>query len=400
MKKIIAILSIFGIASCGILAYIKTQSFIGVLIYEALLLFFTEIVLRVFIVAELKLGWKGRITSRLRQNFKEPKMLAFQEHPYALYVKTPNSEGLYPSNNMGYVGKRPISVEKPGNIIRIYSIGGSTIAMVDPAQGPNSHWPAKMQDLLNKKLGNNIVEVVNAGSSAYTTAESFSEFVFRGIDLKADILLIHSNVNDAWTAQMIDGFKSDYSHVRVQKPWKLNRVYSLPNLNFLISYQLIRHEIIERFGKSNTLIHQISNPRWKSTQNFTGERVRIFKRNIRNTIAVAQINSVKPIIIRWEFDWDSGWVPPYLDGSPKDALARKFIQYAKANNDALEELAEECNIPLIELGDFRSDCFSDHIHFNAKGLNEIAYRVSCNIYPFIEQLIEKNERVHYTSKKP
>ncbi len=56
-----------------------------------------------------------------------PKSLSFEEHPYALYVKKPNSEGLYPSNSLGYSGKREFSKKMQPNSVRIYCVGGSTV---------------------------------------------------------------------------------------------------------------------------------------------------------------------------------------------------------------------------------------------------------------------------------
>lgn len=391
MKKAIVLTGITISLGGAAFIYIKTGSLAGVLLYEILLLLFMEIALRIFIVGEFKYGWKSGINQRLLQNFSKPKMASFKGHPYALYVKIPDAGGLYPSNNLGYTGKRPVSIKKSSGKVRIYVVGGSTVEGIDPAQGPDSHWPAKVQDLLNERFKGEVTEVINAGAAAYTSAESFSEFAFRGIDLNPDILLIYHNVNDVGSIQMTDGFKSDYSHIRVQKPWKLSWAHSLPNLRFILTYQLIRNSIIGRFGTTNALMFQISNPPWKSTEDFDEDRVRVFKRNIRNMIAVAQINFVKPIIVKWECDWGSDWVPAELTGSPKAVLLRKLIRYLEANNRALQELAAEHNLPFIDVGPFAPDCFSDHVHFNAKGLDEMASRISRQIYPFIKDMAVKSK---------
>ncbi len=78
--------------------------------------------------------------------------------------------------------------------------------------------PGKLQDILTERFPGACVECVNAGVAGYTSAASLIEFLIRGIDLKPDILLIYHNINDAWTCQMVDGFKFDYSHVRLHKP--------------------------------------------------------------------------------------------------------------------------------------------------------------------------------------
>tara|TARA_Y100000310_G_C20540032_1_gene742777 strand:- start:48 stop:1025 length:978 start_codon:yes stop_codon:yes gene_type:complete len=322
------------------------------------------------------------------------KYVAYKEHPYALYVKSKNCSGSFPSNNLGYVGKINTSIIKPRNTIRIFCVGGSTIEEINQPEGPNSHWPAKVQDILKQQRNEINVEIINAGASGYTTAESLSEFMFRGIDMNPDILLIYHNINDVWAAQMIDGFNSDYSHARFHKGWDLNWAHSLPNINFYISYQIFRGIIIKRFGGERHLMHYISNPRsWKSEHEFDIERVNIFKRNIQNMILLSQGYGILPVIIKFEHDWGSDWVSDYYKKYPKDVMRDKLLKYIESNNFALKKLSSEYSCPYIEVGPFESQHFRDHVHFNAEGLDIMAKSVCRKIIPFIDQI--HNEK-HYS----
>src|SRR2546427_11359428 len=66
------------------------------------------------------------------------KAIAFESHPYALYVKRPHAGGSYPSNNLGYGGTRALAREKLAGTVRIYCVGASTTEEHDPHRGSDS----------------------------------------------------------------------------------------------------------------------------------------------------------------------------------------------------------------------------------------------------------------------
>ena len=109
--------------------------------------------------------------------------------------------------------------------------------------------------------------------------------------------------------------------------------------------------------------------------------------NIRNLGDIAKANSILPVIVKWEFDRKriQDIIPPYYLGDKK-IIKEKFLQYLNANNESLKQLSEECNIPYFEVGPFGHDCFYDMVHFNAKGLDEMADRMAQKIQPIIEKL--------------
>ena len=346
-----------------------------------------ELLVQILYFLEKKLNWKPRLKSRLETIY--PKILSFLGHPYALYIKRPNMDGLYPSNNLGYAGKRTLTPEKLPNKIRIYCVGGSTVEGSDLAQGPDSHWPAKLQDILNERIGREVVETVNAGVAGYTSAESLSEFLFRGLDLKPDFLLIYQNINDAWTAQMNVNFKSDYSHCRVAKPWKLSFWQRLPSMPFFYSYQVLREILFRRLGKGNAIMFWISDPPYRAEEQFDAARVETFKRNTRNLIVTARAAETNSILLKWERDWSVQWKPQYIYGIDDSKIKKLHLQYVLANNKALSELAEEFDCQYHEVGPFPTECFlEDGIHFSSKGLDKMAQRVADSIFPEIKNRLK------------
>lgn len=366
------------------------------------------VLILVFLVLEgfVRLYRYLRYTEGFKSSYSEakPKSLSFQSHPYILYVKGTNNEGLYPSNSMGYGGKREFSKIKPIDGVRIYCVGGSTVEGHDVTGGPDTSWPGKLQDILLKKFSNKMIECINAAAGGYTTAESLIEFLLRGIDLKPDILLVYHNVNDAWTAQMVEGFKTDYSHARLHKKWKVPWLYFIPQIPYFASYQTLRGWVVNRFAKANALLYWISNPPWQATMNFKKEAVETFRRNIIHLILTSKGWGCIPVLIKWECDWTAkDWhVPPHLVGE-KDKVRTMYHRYLAANNETLKAIASEFSCPYFDLTSFEPYHFSDTVHFSSQGLDEMSRRIAKQLEPIVSSILElkngKTERPFYQEQK-
>ena len=111
-----------------------------------------------------------------------PKNLAFMSHPYALYVKRPNCDGWFPSNSLGYAGKREVSRERSRASVRIYCVGGSTTEAHDPKGGPDASWPGTLQDVLSERFPEVRIECINAGAAGPNLAPT-ATYTDAGFDL-------------------------------------------------------------------------------------------------------------------------------------------------------------------------------------------------------------------------
>ena len=294
---------------------------------------------------------------------------------------------------MGYVGKRLLAPRKKTGTFRIYIVGGSTVEGLGPLGDPESHWPARLEKLLNSAQLPQSVEIINAGVAGYTSVESFVEFSLRGLALQPDLLLIYHNINDAWIAQMADGFKTDYSHVRKQKVWKNSWIHQTPNLPFWFSYQLLRGIFLQKVARHSSLIHQISDPPFSSEEPYDVRRVDCFANHIRNLIAVAQSREIPSVVIRWEMDPETpGWTPAFFEQKNSVYLRNKLKRYIAANNQALRKTSKTTGVDYLDLGRFSPHHFSDLIHFNEAGLAEMAARMNKHLMKILQTRMKKPEK--------
>lgn len=346
----------------------------------------------------------------------EQRSLSFMSHPYALYVKRPNVRGgRYPTNSLGYTGTREVSTVCNPRSVRIYCVGGSTMEGIDPAQGPDSSWPSKLEDILSARLPGVRIECINAGTAGYTSAESLAEFLFRGIDLQPDVLVVYHNVNDAWTCQMVDGFKTDYSHARRHKPWTPVWTSRLPQLPWWGAYQLVRNVLscwwvnrlpqdindpgwyrsvrnwlMRYFGQADGLLYCVSDPPWRSPQAFDPRFTYAFERNITNLVSAALTWGCTPVLVKWECHWPSRFLPYYLERNER--IIDLYYQCLHANNAVLARIATTFKgCQYLEVGPFEAEHFYDTIHFTASGLREMTRRVADGIEPLVKAIAQSRD---------
>ena len=341
--------------------------------------------------------WKYYTTGRfplLQVVDNARKVDIFQSHPYSLYSKRPHSRGAYPSNGLGYAGVREYDVARKDCSVRIMVVGGSTVEDHAPELGPESSWPAILEDLLNESFPSTTVEVINAGLSGYSSVESLVDFLLKGVDLKPDILIVYHNINDVLTIQMADGFRSDYSHVRQAKSWRLSWAHKIPQVRVSFVYEFLRFMLIKQYGLANTILDRISSPPWDSTEPFDSARVKVFKRNIFNLASLAHANGCTPVLLKWECPWETDGVYPWAHMMQGDQcqIGEKYFQYIRANNASLKEVASQLDFcGYLDVGPIKRELFqSDNLHFTGVGLREMAERVAQKIEPTVRNIIEQS----------
>lgn len=136
---------------------------------------------------------------------QEPEKDLFVQDPeIGAWVHVPNSSavaswrGTAPHrvsyNAFGFRGPYPKTFEKPAGIIRIVVLGESSTEGGLVEDGKT--WPEVLQRELDRALGTGRVEVINMGTSGYSTAVSIRNFKKRGLPLKPDIVLVYHGNND------------------------------------------------------------------------------------------------------------------------------------------------------------------------------------------------------------
>jgi hypothetical protein len=104
---------------------------------------------------------------------------------------TPNRVSI---NQFGFRGPTPRTLAKPAGVIRVIVQGGSTTEDIFVEDGRT--WPEQLQEKLNAGLKTDRIEVVNMGTSGYTSWNCVNDLKRNGLDLKPDIVVAYHGVND------------------------------------------------------------------------------------------------------------------------------------------------------------------------------------------------------------
>jgi lysophospholipase L1-like esterase len=104
---------------------------------------------------------------------------------------TPNRVSI---NAFGFRGPNPRTLEKPPGGIRVVVQGGSTTEDIFVEDGRT--WPELLQAKLNALLRTDRIEVINMGTSGYTSANCVTDLKLNGLQLQPDVVVAYHGVND------------------------------------------------------------------------------------------------------------------------------------------------------------------------------------------------------------
>jgi lysophospholipase L1-like esterase len=179
----------------------------------------------------------------------------YREHPFIYKVPIPNARfERYEVNEHGFRG-RPFEVPKPHNTYRILTLGGSS-TWDSNVSGTDATWSAQLEDILNANGGHKTTrfEVVNGGVPGHNSAESVMNFMWRGLPIQPDTVIIYQGYND-YKANRFPGFKSDYSHFRTRD----NSLIRAMSEKSRVVYHL-RRFVMRKKPKSITKEDQVTQP--------------------------------------------------------------------------------------------------------------------------------------------
>lgn len=146
----------------------------------------------------------------------------FVPHPYLIYTFKPNSkfvanniyQGEFTINKFGFRSTLEYdvkSVTRPANTLRIATLGGSTVMGLN---NDDKVWPYLLGKLLDERVPDKEIEVLNEGLMGYTSLENLADLSMRVIDFNPDVYIIYLGINDYLTLAPAAYFKTDYSHFR------------------------------------------------------------------------------------------------------------------------------------------------------------------------------------------
>lgn len=266
----------------------------------------------------------------------------------------------------------PTTIEKPGDTIRIIAVGGSTTANKRPYRLNKIDYSKALEEKLEDGFKQLSFEVLNAGSDAYSTAQSLINIEFRLVEYSPDIILLMHTINDASVNAFNGGATSDYSNKYMQ-PYYLSSSLqgSLSFVGFIAQSQLL-----SRIGLPELLADKKGDV---TVSNEYGYGLYLFKRNLAAISSICKLHNIDLVLLSQPARMGSSKYTKYI---PKDM----FLEYSKAVSDVA-----------IEQGVYFIDMFSkfgheeryfvDHIHYTPEGVE----RFSSILYSELRSIVSSRK---------
>jgi lysophospholipase L1-like esterase len=288
----------------------------------------------------------------------------YYAHPYTAYAMKPGyRRGDFENiNSLGFRGEE-FSAEKPDGVYRVVAIGGSTTFGVYLPW--RQSYPYYLQQTLRERLGTDAVEVINAGMTGSTTAESLHRLFTQILPLQPDMVVVYHAYNDLFP-RVFDNYQEDYYHWRKSDPNNppgLTRFYlwrlALRALNptaFHENYDLQRYVWkTENLPDSDT----------ERLVNFDLSSNAAFANNLEHIIRTLEAWDVQPVLASFAIHPDiwhwNDYFPSYV-----------WEEGIRQNNAAIAALAVRYDLPLVPFaeamtGPKKRVYYNDSIHMTAEG---------------------------------
>jgi len=310
----------------------------------------------------------------------------YYAHPYTGYALKPgyrrgNAERI---NQLGFRGEE-IDLEKPDDVYRIVAIGGSTTFAVYLKW--NESYPYYLQEILRQRFGTDKIEVINAGLTGSTTAESFHRMSTQVLPVDPDMVVIYHGFNDL-LPRMFNDYQEDYFHFRRSDP------NNPPGLTRFYLWRLALRVLSPGMFHEN---YNLAQNVWKMenlpgtdtarVDNFMTSDNAAFSRNLEDTIALLKGQDIDVVMATFgtnHYMWH--WLdelPPYIWKAGIDA-----------NNVAIRQIAETESLPLVPFAEvnfleasqnYGTRMFDDSIHMSIKGNQLKAEVFADTIAPIIAE---------------
>lgn len=286
----------------------------------------------------------------------------YVEHPFLMRVPRPGAHfQVYSVNRHGFRG-RELELPKPAGVYRILTLGGS--AAWDTNVSDTDHtWAAQLEDRLNAEMRRRgrtrRFEVVNGGVPGYNSAESLTNFIWRGIPIDPDAVLVYQGYND-FKPNRYPGFRSDYSHWRA-------RDHSVMRL-LAQRFRLLHH--------LNGLLSRFHAYRGERFDTVAQPGLDAFRDNLRRIIVLARDRGIEPMLATYAMsvtEANRTAHPEKFRSLEKYLPTLTFAGVIDAHrryNQVVVDLGRVLDVPVADVSagvpaDFEH--FSDHCHFADPG---------------------------------
>ena len=296
-------------------------------------------------------------------------------HQYSAYAIKPGYKraDFELINSHGFRGEE-FNVPKPDDMYRIVAIGGSTTFGVYVPY--TKTFPVYLQQELRERLKQQNIEVVNAGLTGSTTAESLHRLFTQIFPLDPNMVIIYHGYNDLFP-RIFNNYQDDYYHFRKADP------NNPPGLTKFLIYRIALRALSAAAFHENynlaSIVWQTKNlpdSDAERMENFFSSNTNAFKNNLENMILVLRANGVQPVLATFAISKDirhwNDYIPAFL-----------WEEGIRQHNQIIRELAEKHSVPLVPFAergdnllianayqDKNACCYEDSIHMTPVG-NEV-----------------------------
>jgi hypothetical protein len=273
-------------------------------------------------------------------------------------------------NRLGWRGPE-IAIPKPEDTYRIVAMGGSSV--YGPAESWEQAYPAHLQNVLRDDYGYAHVEVINAGTQAYTTWNTVAGLATRVLALEPDLVIIYDGFNDVLAREAPPECYAGLNPLRGLDPhWSLN-VDETPDLSPLAAQRFLMINLgmmadpagfsglfepyrIECADGVWTL--DAFNPQPVGVDNFPHNPPIYFEQNLRSAAGLARAHNIPLMFSTFGYDADSpGLLPHWQQGMDE-------------HNAIITRLAAEYDLLYLDyaaLAPQDASYWNDYIHLNDAG---------------------------------
>jgi hypothetical protein len=259
------------------------------------------------------------------------------------------------------------------------TFGGSTTEQI--IDGVD--YPKILQTLLQDRVNNVNIEVINVAHSAYATPHFLVLLELDVLSWDPDLVILSENINDL-TAMYFPDFTYDYSNKFSNQFFGLpdyDSRYTATNVLFQHSqlYWVVKNatEKIsnQRIANDTSRIRRIS---YGDEPNPTAQAV--FERNLRTFVTIAKANEIDVILATQPYQADEDYfVKMFSTRSYLDVVQfpfqGEFIKHFDAYNDSIEKISVEQDVFFVDndlIFGGEKEYFIDTVHYTSDGLNLLA----------------------------
>lgn len=236
----------------------------------------------------------------------DPNMVSnYAPHPYMVYTLNPNTKWYYEDyfgvkpiqmiNSLGFRGKE-FSHDKPKGTFRIVCMGGSTtFGLGEPDE--EKTYPSLLEKKLSALYPRRQIEVINAGTPGWSSAESLINLQFRVLDLNPDMIVIYDGINDTFAMRKPNEGGSDYSGFRQIVDYKMPEEWYRTVLSKSYLARLLYVQSHHLAFDINGLAVKPAPAGFDEISQLNIASGKYFRRNVRLMVTIAKSFGVNPLLV-------------------------------------------------------------------------------------------------------